>query len=69
MNTCCAFLGTVSPCCFSDYFNLPLRNIKPDRNLVMTGSFFVVQFADDVRDAYEKKLPVKYQQKAIVDYY
>ena len=33
----------------------PLRNIKLDRHLVPTGSFFVFQFADDVRDAYAKK--------------
>ena len=29
-------------------------NIKLDQHLVLTSSFFVVQFSDDVRDAYEK---------------
>ena len=51
----------------SDIFDRPLPNIKLDRNLVLTGSFFAVHFADDVRDVYEKKLPTKSQRKAIVD--
>ena len=35
--------------------------------LFPTGSFFVFQFADDVRDKYAKKLQMKSQRKAIVD--
>ena len=45
----------------------PLRNIKLDQHLVLTSSFFVFQFADDVRDTYAKKLPMKSQRKAIDD--
>ena len=45
----------------------PLPNIKLDRHLFPTGSFVVIQFADDVRGAYAKKLPTKSQRKAIVD--
>ena len=44
----------------------PFWNIKLDRHLVPTGSFFVFQFADDVRDTY-KTMPMKYQWKAIDD--
>ena len=51
----------------SHIFDRPLRNIKLDRHLVPTGSFFVFQFADDFRDAYTKKLPMKSQRKAIID--
>ena len=53
--------------CCSDVVNCPLANIKLDRHIVMTGRFFVAQFADYVRDAYAKKMPTKFQQKAIVD--
>ena len=35
--------------------------------MVPTGSFLVFQFADDVRDAYAKKLLMKSQRKAIVE--
>ena len=35
--------------------------------VVPTGSFVVVQFADNFRDVYVKKPPTKLQQKAIVD--
>ena len=39
----------------SDIVDRPFPNIKLDQNLVPTGSFFVVHFADDVRDVYTKK--------------
>ena len=51
----------------SEITDRPLWNIKLDRHLVPTGNVFVVQFADDVRDVYAKKLPTKFQRKAIVD--
>ena len=35
--------------------------------LVPTGTFIIFQFADDVRDAYAKKLLMKSQRKAIVE--
>ena len=49
-----SFYGTVSPCCLLF-------------NLVPTGSFSVFQIADDVRNAYAKKLPKKSQRKEIVN--
>ena len=52
---------------YSEIVDCPLRNIKFDRHFVLTGSFVVVQFVDDVRDAYAKKLPMKYQRKATVE--
>ena len=51
----------------SHIFNRPLRNIKLDRNIVPTGSFFVVQFSGDVRDTYAKKTSTKSQRKVIVN--
>ena len=47
--------------------NRSLPNIKLDHHLVLAGNFFIFQIADDVRNADAKKLPKKYQQKAIVD--
>ena len=47
--------------------NRPSRNINLDQNLVPTGFFVVVQFSDDARDAYAKKLTKKSQRKAIVE--
>ena len=40
----------------SDTVDHPLWNIKLERHLVLNGIIFVVQFADDVRDVYTKKL-------------
>ena len=33
----------------------PLRNIKLDRYLVLTGTFLVFHFSDNVRDVYARK--------------
>ena len=46
-----------------------LRNIKIDQHLVPAGSFFAFQIADDVRNAYEKKPPMRSQWKAIVEFF
>ena len=39
----------------SEIIDRPFPNIKLDRHLVPTGVFFVIQFANDVRDTYTKK--------------
>ena len=40
----------------SDNVDRPLQNIKLDQHIVPIGSLFVLQFSDDVRDAYENKI-------------
>ena len=39
----------------SENFNRSFPDIKLDRHVVPTGSFFVFQISDDVRNAYTKK--------------
>ena len=41
-------------------------SIEIDRHLVPTGIFFVFQISNYVRNAYAKRLPMKYQRKGIV---
>ena len=60
-----AFLAWYHHVVCSEIINCPLRNIKLDQHLVLTGSFF--QFDDYVREAYAKKLPTKSQRKSIVN--
>ena len=43
-----------------------MPNIKIDQNRVPAVSFFVVQFSDDVRDTYTKKLSTILQRKIVV---
>ena len=45
----------------------PLPNINLDQHIFPTVSFVVIHLADYVKGTYEKKLPTKLKQKAIVD--
>ena len=50
-----AFSGTVSPCCLFSHCWLSIAKYKTWSTSCSDKSFFVFQFADDVRDAYAKK--------------
>ena len=68
IKTCSAiFLVRCRHVVSSEIIDRPLRKIKLDWNLVLTGSFFVFHYADDVRSVFAKKLPVKSHRKATVE--